>query len=153
MRLIYNGWLIGSGAFLLACFFSTVPSSGQPSTLPTTRSSTRAADDARDDGLTADNFRSRGDALWGAKHDYVKALATYRRGAERFPTSVRLLVSLSATSIDFGYQHADSDAGREAYKEARAAIDKGLRLIADGTGQDVDAGAKNSLETMSHQVP
>ena len=102
---------------------------------------------------TAEDYRVRADALWSVKHDYAKALETYRKGLDRFPKCVRILVSLAATSIDFGSQNKDTDPGRAAYKEAKAAIDKGLGLIADGTGKDVDRTAKVALTRMSYLIP
>ncbi len=139
---------VGCGVTLTLALLLARPNRllAQPTTAPGTAP-------AAEEGWTADNFRARADALWSVKQDYASALKTYRRGIDRFPTNVRILVSLAATSIDFGWRHPESDAGRSAYKEARVAIDKAQGLIRDGTGQDVDDGAENSLAGMARQLP
>lgn len=126
---------------------TTVVSVAAPATNPTT-----LPDDPQP-ADTLDELRVAADSKWGKDHDFDGASKAYDAAAKKYPKSVRLLVSMASISIDFAYQHAGSDAGNQAYSRARTAIDNALQLIDDGSGQDIDPGAGDTLRRMRGLIP
>jgi hypothetical protein len=101
----------------------------------------------------ADRMRVAADAKWGHDHDFKAACRAYDVAREKYPTDVRLLISMASVSIDFASQHASTNEGDDAYARAKAGILKAQKILDDGDGQNIDPSAKETLQNLLRLIP